>query len=412
MLLIKRCRGEKKGDLKSVKKFVSLLLASLLLISVSGGTVHAYATADFSDVPVGNWAYESIMKMADAGVIEGTGNGTFSPGEKVSTAMFLTLIGRVAYEDNVKATTTAEDNWYSAYVRTAQSKGLLDGTSISDASVEGEVTRYDMATVIYAATKLLGVQDAVADTSQITDYGDIPNKYTAAVEQVYAQGLIKGDNKGNFNGADTMRRDEAAVVMVRLVAITAEKSKETGGNGEIIVDGIVIPPPPDTKPILERPAVMPEPGEYTAEYQAYLDNCGEEIVTKTVKFKMLDITEGTRILNTEMNIWREALGDEQHRMFVTAIKSDSKGEGSFTLDMPKSLYEKAMRDATGDLNSSPFIIFGGNAVWGTVIENGPAARVDATVNGVDYVAIGGELSNYYIKDNPMVMELVFYRARR
>lgn len=391
-----------------MKRFAGVFLAGLLLISSSGYTAHTYATPDFSDVPVGNWAYGSIMKMADAGVIKGTGNGTFSPEEKVSAAMFLTLIGRVAYEEDVQATTTAEDNWYSAYVQTAQHKGLLSGTNISDADVEGEVTRYDMAAVIYAAGKILGMQDTVVDASQITDYGDIPNKYIVAVGQVYAQGLIKGDGRGNFNGANTMRRDETVVVMARLLEAKAEIPE---GSGGIFIDGVFIPDP-DSKPVLERPAVMPKPGEYTAEYQAYLDNCGEEVITKTVKFKMVDVTDGTRIANTEMNIWREAFEGEENRMFVTTIKSDSNGEGSFTLDMPQSLYEKAMRDFTGDLNSSPFMIHGSNAVWGSVFENGPATRVDTTVNGVNYVAIGEELSNYYIKDDPMVMELVFLRVRQ
>ena len=59
----------------------SLVLAMAMALGV---TASAYAANPFSDVPAGHWAYDSINKLAAAGVIDGYGDGTFG-GDKLMT---------------------------------------------------------------------------------------------------------------------------------------------------------------------------------------------------------------------------------------------------------------------------------------------------------------------------------------
>ena len=59
----------------------SLVLAMAMALGV---TASAYAANPFSDVPAGHWAYDSINKLAVAGVIEGYGDNTFG-GDKLMT---------------------------------------------------------------------------------------------------------------------------------------------------------------------------------------------------------------------------------------------------------------------------------------------------------------------------------------
>ena len=59
----------------------SLVLAMAMALGV---TASAYAANPFSDVPAGHWAYDSINKLAAAGVIEGYGDATFG-GDKLMT---------------------------------------------------------------------------------------------------------------------------------------------------------------------------------------------------------------------------------------------------------------------------------------------------------------------------------------
>ena len=59
----------------------SLVLAMAMALGV---TASAYAANPFSDVPAGHWAYDSISKLAAAGVIDGYGDGNFG-GDKLMT---------------------------------------------------------------------------------------------------------------------------------------------------------------------------------------------------------------------------------------------------------------------------------------------------------------------------------------
>ena len=59
----------------------SLVLAMAMALGV---TASAYASNPFTDVPAGHWAYDSISKLAAAGIIEGYGDDTFR-GDRLMT---------------------------------------------------------------------------------------------------------------------------------------------------------------------------------------------------------------------------------------------------------------------------------------------------------------------------------------
>lgn len=219
------------------KRLLSLVLAAVMAVGISVPAM-AYSTPDFSDVPSNHWAYTAIMEMADAGVIKGMGNGIFAPEDKLTAEMFVVLVGRVVFP-NVKA---EGSDWSGPYVAEAKNKGLLTGTNVNDATLKGEISRYDMAVILSKSVELLKVEASKADSSKVADYGDIPNRYTDAVLTVYGSGLIQGDQNGNFNGTNSMNRQEAATVMSRLTAL-APSSSNPGGT---ITDSGETPPPSTT----------------------------------------------------------------------------------------------------------------------------------------------------------------------
>ena len=62
-----------------MKKSLTLAMAMAL-----GITASAYAANPFSDVPQGHWAYDSVMELVQAGVVEGYPGSTFG-GDKLLT---------------------------------------------------------------------------------------------------------------------------------------------------------------------------------------------------------------------------------------------------------------------------------------------------------------------------------------
>lgn len=205
------------------KRVFSMALAVVLCLGLVPSAL-AYTTPDFSDLPADNWAYGPVMRMADQGIIQGTGGGMFSPTMKVSAAQFLTLVGRIVFPET---TVGPNDTWYGPHMAACQNAGFLAGTQVNTSTPEAEISRYDMAVVLRAAAKKLGKAETLAQQSQVTDYGMVPTMYADAVLAVYGMGLITGDQNGNFNGSNTMMRNELATVIDRLVALKAPSGSTT-----------------------------------------------------------------------------------------------------------------------------------------------------------------------------------------
>lgn len=231
------------------KRFLSLALAAIMALGLAVPAM-AYTTPDFSDVPSNHWAYQSVMKMADAGVIKGTGSGMFSPDMKLSAEMFIVLVGRVVFPD-VKAEGA---DWSGPYVTEAKAKGLLEGTNITDSNLTGDISRYDMAVILAKCVDILKVNATKADSSKVTDYGEVPAKYIDAVLMAYGSGLIRGDQSGSFNGANSMTRQEAATVMDRLMGLrgNAQGSTTDPGTGTDPEQPTETPPPAEPKYVNSR----------------------------------------------------------------------------------------------------------------------------------------------------------------
>lgn len=411
-----------------MRKAIAMFVVLTLLMNMFFVVAVATSTPAFIDVPDTHWAYSSIRSMSEKGVMMGLGNGRFKPEGTITRAEFITVVTRAMVPG--KIVSAVKDTWYEANYNAAMTVGLIQGDEMPNTpqSMGLNITRYEVSRILVRADKNInGNTEVTTDTSKIKDYEDISTEYNGFVAQAYAKGLLSGYGDGTFSGNDTMNRAQAAVVVERLLKVKMEKVEqfpllvnldmydtydmyldfklrglETQDEQEDFLKMLFV----------ERPDVMPKIGEYTAEYQSYLDNCGEEIITRTISFKMEDLTNHVRIPNTEMHVWASPrlTGKTYDQMFVTTIKSDSNGEGSFTLDMPRSVYEKAeleLLNKTYGPDMNPFHIYGVEAHWGYYYDKEKAKRVDATVNGVNYYAQGGGISYNFMKETPHTLELPF-----
>ncbi len=193
------------------QRVLSLCLCAAAVLGLAVPAL-AYQTPDFTDLSEDHWAYFEVMKMADAGVIAGTGDGQFSPDRTVSAAQFLTLVGRIVFPE-IKSEGA---DWSGPYVTAARENGLLEGAGVDAGHVGSDISRYDMAVILRNAARLLDLHPGMASEDDIPDYGDIPAQYQEAVLAVCGMGLIYGDENGRFNGSNTLTRAETAVVIERL----------------------------------------------------------------------------------------------------------------------------------------------------------------------------------------------------
>jgi hypothetical protein len=86
------------------KRRTTILLMALVAIVLSATVAYA-ASASFPDVPPTHWAHDSIIKLANQGIVKGHADGTFGPEENVTRAQVSVMIDRT--EQFIASTATA-----------------------------------------------------------------------------------------------------------------------------------------------------------------------------------------------------------------------------------------------------------------------------------------------------------------
>ena len=99
------------------------------------------------------WAKESIEALADKGVLNGKGDGKFAPNDSVTREEFVTMLIRatgIASEESEKSfTDVPSDAWFYNSVQTAAAKGIINGRENGSFGAGENITRQDMAVIVY-----------------------------------------------------------------------------------------------------------------------------------------------------------------------------------------------------------------------------------------------------------------------
>ena len=182
------------------------------------------SAAQFTDVPASAWYRADLERLVRAGVIDGVTDTLFKPANTLTMAQFVKMLAAALYGDGVEKYQYYQvDNsyltWYSKYVGAAAAGGLLGGVTVTKARLESELSRFDMATMLVNAAKVLGEELTIAPDifRHIADYYDMPLDNRDTVAKAYSAGLLEGfDEYGNFRGDQNLRRCDACTVLVRL----------------------------------------------------------------------------------------------------------------------------------------------------------------------------------------------------
>ncbi len=175
----------------------------------------------FTDVPADRWSYPYIKQLYDAGVVSGTSATTFEPTANVTRAQFVTMIAGLAGADvSGYASGPFDDvqagSWYAPYVNWAAASGIVSGTSATTFEPAAEISRQDMAVMLYNYAQQAGVQLEQTTVTPFTDEGSIAAYALPAVQALHNAGVISGMPDGSFQPQATTTREQACVVLCAL----------------------------------------------------------------------------------------------------------------------------------------------------------------------------------------------------
>lgn len=156
-------------------------------------------TPAFSDVPVGAWYEKAVAYVAGQGILQGTGNGKFSPDANLTRGMMMTILARMAGVD-----TTGGKTWYEKALAWAVEQGISDGTH-----PEATITREQLATMLH---RFAGEPAVEGDLSAFTDGEMVSAWAKEAVAWAVKAGILQGSG-GKLRPQATATRAETAQLL-------------------------------------------------------------------------------------------------------------------------------------------------------------------------------------------------------
>ncbi len=189
--------------------------SSISISAPSENTGNNSSTPIFFDLAGFEWAKDDILKLSNAGIINGFGNNTFAPSNKITRAELVKIIVN-AFKLQKKAVDFSFDDvsydaWYYDCVNTAYSCDVINGVSASSFAPEAYITREDMAVILCRCLGLDGADAEFADAEDISDYAK------SAVGALSQMGFITGKGDGKFCPKDNATRAEVAVMVARIL---------------------------------------------------------------------------------------------------------------------------------------------------------------------------------------------------
>ena len=175
----------------------------------------------FDDVDSSAWYADAVSYVAENGIMNGAGNGTFAPDTVMSRAMLVQVLYNLEGKPEAADcafTDVAADAWYADAVAWAADAGIVTGVSDITFAPDQMMTREQIATILYryAAYKNYDVT-ASNDLSSYTDAGQIGSYAVEAMQWANGAGLITGSTATTLNPLGSATRAEVATILMRFL---------------------------------------------------------------------------------------------------------------------------------------------------------------------------------------------------
>ena len=159
----------------------------------------------FTDVADNAWYASAVNYAVDKGLMNGTGEGKFSPEAATTRGMIVTILARLDGKN------TSGSPWYQAGQRWAMEYEISDGMNMT-----GAITREQLVTMLfrYAVKNGLEAVTLSENLTQFTGASDISAWAVSAMQWAVGQGLIQGSS-GQLRPQANASRAEVATILMR-----------------------------------------------------------------------------------------------------------------------------------------------------------------------------------------------------
>lgn len=187
-------------------------------------------TVPFGDIK-GHWAEKVISKLYQKGVMKGVSDTEFAPENKLTRAMFVTILYRLENSPETavsKFTDVEAGAWYADAASWANENGIVNGITDTEFAPDVNITREQMAAIIYRYLKFKGFDVSLEESDDLTSYDDVGDVSPFAYDAICCVAknkIMTGKSDKTIVPKDTATRAEAAAVLVRMTDLLDENFK-------------------------------------------------------------------------------------------------------------------------------------------------------------------------------------------
>ena len=183
----------------------------------------------FTDVRESDWFYDDVVFAYENGLFAGTSDTTFSPNASMTRAMLVTVLYRLEGQPAVNGRSGFSDVQYNGYyedaVTWAADNGIVNGTSTTTFSPNANVTREQMAAILYRYAQYKKYNTAASSgLNGFTDHASVSGYATASLEWAVAEKLVNG-SAGKLMPTGNATRAQVAAILHRFVENVAKTTK-------------------------------------------------------------------------------------------------------------------------------------------------------------------------------------------
>lgn len=175
----------------------------------------------FTDVRESDWFYDDVVFAYENGLFSGTSDTTFSPNTSMTRAMLVTVLYRLEGQPAVNGRSGFSDVQYNGYyedaVTWAADNGIVNGTSTSTFSPNVNVTREQMAAILYRYAQYKKYNTAASSSlNSFSDHTSVSGYAEASLQWSVAEKLVNGSN-GKLMPTGNATRAQVAAILHRFV---------------------------------------------------------------------------------------------------------------------------------------------------------------------------------------------------
>lgn len=174
----------------------------------------------FDDVASDAWYADAVHYVAENGIMNGAGDGTFAPYTIMNRSMLVQVLYALEGKPAVSGSSFADvasDAWYADAVAWAAQTGIVTGLSDTTFGPDQVLTREQLATILYRYAAYKGYDvTASGDLDSYTDAAQLGAYALEAMEWATGSSLISGSN-GALAPQSSATRAEAATILMRFL---------------------------------------------------------------------------------------------------------------------------------------------------------------------------------------------------